>query len=132
MRQSPQNLLLHLNFLLVILSHLTVQILFKFEFSVEEAEIEIEIKEVPPTGTVGVIVAGTIASEEIKAAIVKALVLEGLSTSNITISTVADMGVLPYAALTLAKTVNIVIASSVVTHDPNGTTIYYLDLNPCN
>lgn len=87
---------------------------------VEEAEIEIEIKEVPPTGTIGVIVAGTIASEEIKAAIVKALVLEGLSTSNITISTVADMGVLPYATLTLAKTVNIVIASSVVAHDPHG------------
>ena len=72
-------------------------------------------------GKIGVIIAGDIAKDEIAEAIVKALVVEGLTASSVSLSYVSDMGVLPYAAVTLAKTVKLVVASSVVTHDPKGT-----------
>lgn len=88
--------------------------------AVSEVEIEVEVKELPPPGKIGIIIAGEVAKDEIKEAIVKALVVEGFSASDISISYVADKGILPYATLILSKSVNLVVASGVVVHDPKG------------
>jgi hypothetical protein len=89
-------------------------------YTVAEADVEIEVKELPPPGTIGVIVAGSLAKDEISAAVVKALIQEGLSFADIKVTVAAEVGVLPYITATVAKTVDVIIASGVVTHDPNG------------
>lgn len=90
---------------------------------VSPADVEIVFQDL---GNVGVIIAGDVAKEEITEALVKALVLEGVSASSISLSYVPDMGVLPYAALTLAKTVKLVVAASAVTFDPKGSCVNIL------
>lgn len=90
---------------------------------VSPADVEIVIQDL---GKVGVIIAGDIAKDEITEALVKALVVEGVSASSISLSYVSDSGVLPYSALTLAKTVNLVIAASAMTHDPKGSCQYFV------
>eukprot|EP01036_Dinobryon_divergens_P023420 gene23420-31764_t len=84
---------------------------------VSPADVEIVFQDL---GKVGVIIAGDVAKEEITESLVKALVLEGVSASSISLSYVPDTGVLPYAALSLAKTVKLVVAASAVIHDPKG------------
>ena len=85
---------------------------------VSPADVEIVFQDL---GKVGVIIAGDVAKEEITESLVKALVLEGVSASSISLSYVPDTGVLPYAALSLAKTVKLVVAASAVIHDPKGS-----------
>ena len=70
------------------------------------------------SGKVGIVVAGSIASEHLRDEIVKALVVEGITGS--VVSLVGEVSVLPYAAQNLSKTVDVVVAAAFVINDTTG------------
>lgn len=70
------------------------------------------------SGKVGIVVAGSVASEHLRDAIVKALVTEGITGS--VVSMVGEVSVLPYAAQNLAKSVDVVVAAAFVINDVSG------------
>lgn len=71
-------------------------------------------------GKVGIVIAGKIETTFLRDAIVKALTIEGISGSIFV--SVDELSVLPYAAQTMSKKCDVVIASAFMAGDTSGST----------